>query len=75
MANRELILTVPFDIDEDEARFYLALKLFEEGKLTIGQAAKLSRYSKPTFMELLGRHRIPLFDYPPRELAKDIECA
>ncbi|NES25911.1 MAG: UPF0175 family protein [Symploca sp. SIO3E6] len=42
------------------------------GKLSLGQAAELSEYSKPTFMELLGKVGIPVFDYPPEDLEQEM---
>ena len=38
----------------------------------MGQAAELSEYSKPTFMELLGKANIPVFDYPPEDLEREM---
>ncbi len=35
---------------EQEARFALAVKLYEMGRLTSGQAARLSRVSRVTFL-------------------------
>jgi len=41
--------------------------------LTIGQAAKLADLSKRTFMELLGKYKVPVFAYPPEELREEVE--
>ncbi len=51
-----------------EAQFLLAAKLFETGRLTLGQAAKLAGHSRRAFIEVLGRLGVPVFDYPPEEL-------
>jgi len=53
----------------------LASKLYERGKLTLGQAAELSGYSKETFMELLAEYNVSLINYPADELDEDIENA
>jgi predicted HTH domain antitoxin len=45
-------IAIPPSITEGEAKFYLAMKLFEIGRLSCGQAAELAGYSKRTFMEL-----------------------
>jgi predicted HTH domain antitoxin len=37
-----------------ELSFILAARLYENGKLSLGQAAKLAGVSKRTLMELLG---------------------
>jgi predicted HTH domain antitoxin len=67
----QLSVAIPSSITEDEARLYLAMKLFEIGRLSCGQAAELAGYSKRTFVELLGKHGIPLMDYPAHELQDD----
>ena len=46
----------------------LAMKLWETGRLSLGQAAQRAGFSKRAFVELLGKHNIPLFDYPCDEL-------
>lgn len=68
-------ITVPPSISEDEAKMYLAIKLFEVGRLSCGQAAESARYSKRTFVELLGKHGIAVMDYPPQELQDDLDHA
>lgn len=47
MAN-QLSLELPLDIPAQEARFLLAAKLYEVGRLSLGQAAELADYSKST---------------------------
>jgi len=63
------------DVDDREAKMSLASKLYERGKLTLGQAAELAGYSKETFMELLADYNVALIDYPPEELDEDIKNA
>ena len=69
----ELKMELPGEVDVEEARVLLMTKLFETGKLSLGQAAKAAGYSKRAFMELLGKQGIPLFDYPSNELASDVD--
>jgi len=57
---------------KDEAQLLLAVKLFETGKLSIGQAAKLAGYSKRTFIELLSKMGIPVINYPDEDLEREI---
>ena len=59
-------------VTESEAKLYLSMKLFEIGRLSCGQAAELAGYSKCTYMELLGRHGVPVMDYPASELQDDL---
>jgi len=65
-------IAIPPTVTEDEARLYLAMKLFEIGRLSCGQAAKLAGYSKRSFMELLGKHKVAVMDYPASELQDDL---
>lgn len=62
-------------IDDQEAKMSLASKLYERGKLTLGQAADMVGYSKETFMELLADYNVALIDYSPEELEEDIKNA
>jgi predicted HTH domain antitoxin len=74
---KTLTINIPntVDVDDKEARMSLASKLYERGKLTLGQAAELAGYSKETFMELLAEYNVALINYPPDELDEDIENA
>ncbi|GHB59705.1 UPF0175 family protein [Persicitalea jodogahamensis] len=74
---KTLTLQIPdtLDLDNREAAMLLAAKLYEQGKLTLGEAAELAGYSKRTFMELLGRYDVSVFNYDPSEIANDIENA
>lgn len=74
---RTLTINLPdsLDINDKETKMVLASKLYELGKLTLGQAAELSGYSKETFMELLADYGVSFFNYPPNELGEDIENA
>jgi predicted HTH domain antitoxin len=57
----------------DEAKLLLAIKLYEVGKVSLGQAAKLAGFSKRAFMEVLGRYHVPIFDYSPDELRQEVD--
>ena len=67
----ELKLQLPAEVDPEEARLALSMRLFEMSRLSLGQAARLAGYSKRAFMELLGKHGIPVFDYPPEDLQEE----
>jgi predicted HTH domain antitoxin len=73
MSTGELRVTLPFGLSEDEARLLLAVKPYEVGKTSLGQAAKLAGFSKRAFMDVLGRYHVPVFDYAPEELQDEIE--
>ena len=74
---KTIVLNIPdtIDLDDKEAVMLLATKLYEQGKLSLGQAAELAGYSKRTFMELLGRYNVSIFNYDAAELANDIKNA
>ena len=67
-----LTIELPDNLDERDAKMLLAAKLYEKGSLSLGQAAELAGYSKPTFMELLANYDVPVFTYSEEELEKDI---
>jgi predicted HTH domain antitoxin len=73
MSVSELRLILPFDLSEDEAKLLLAIKLYEVGKVSLGQAAKLAGFSKRAFMDVLGRYHVPIFDYTPEELRQEVD--
>jgi len=73
----KLTLEIPdnLDLDDKEAAMLIAGKLYEQGRLSLGQAASLAGYSKRTFMELLGNYKISVFNYPVEELDNDLKNA
>lgn len=74
---KTITLQIPdtLDLDRQEAAMLLATKLYEQGKLSLGQAAELAGYSKRTFMELLSKYNVPVFNYDPGEIVNDIKNA
>ena len=73
----ELTLNIPLsaELDKRDTTIMLAAKLYESGKLTLGQAAEVAGYSKWTFMELLSDYNVSLFDDEIAGLNRDIENA
>ncbi len=67
-----LQVELPPEVSEEEARLLLAIKLYEVGRLTLGQAAKLAGYSKRAFLELLGCYGVPVIAYSPEELREEV---
>lgn len=74
---KTITLNVPdnIELDQHEAAMLIATKLYEQGKVSMGQAAELAGFSKSTFMELLSRYNVSIFDYDPSELVEDIKNA
>ena len=60
-----------FVIDNNEVGMILASKLYEQGKLSLGQAAELAGLTKRTFAELLGKYNVSIFNYPASDIARD----
>ena len=71
---KTLILEFPdtVDINEQEAKCLLAARLYENGSLSLGQAADLAGYSKRVFMELLGNYGVSIVNYPASDIEKDM---
>lgn len=63
--------TLPPFVSAVEGRLMMALKFFELGRLSLGQAAELAGYTKRAFIDVLGQYGIPVADYPAEELAKE----
>lgn len=74
---KQLIIDLPdtMDLEEKEVKIALAAKLYEMGKLTLGQAADMTNHSKERFMELLGDYGVSLFNYDPEDLDEDVKNA
>lgn len=56
-----------------EARFLLALKLLELGRLSSGKAAQLCEMERPDFILTAGRMGIPVADLDNEELKRELE--
>ncbi len=71
---KTIILEIPesVNLDAQEAKNMLAARLYENGTLSLGQAAELAGYSKRTFMDMLGQYGVSLFNQSVAELEKDI---
>lgn len=57
---------------ESQIRLMAALKMFELGKLSSGKAAKLAGISRVEFLEMCGRYQVPVFNYAPDELEREL---
>lgn len=62
-------------INDFELKMLIASRLFEEGKLSSGQAAEVVGISKRAFVEILGKYNVSLFGYEYEELEEDLENA
>ena len=74
---RQITLNIPdfVNLDDKDITMILASKLYEGGKLSLGQAAELVGISKRSFAELLGMYGVSLFNYPASDLSRDVNNA
>jgi len=63
------------ELDDRDIAMIVASSLYEKGKLSLGQAAELAGLSKRTFVELLGKYDVSVFNYPPSDLMRDVKNA
>jgi predicted HTH domain antitoxin len=68
-----LTLTVPDDLNlnEKETKRFLAAKMYEAGKLSLGQAAELAGLSKFAFTEILADYDVSLINYTSADILRD----
>lgn len=71
---KHLTLKIPdhLDLDERETKRFLAAKMFEIGRLSLGQAAELAGLSKVAFSEILADYGVSLINYPPSDISMDV---
>jgi predicted HTH domain antitoxin len=69
-----LTLNIPDNLDLDNAQvaMLVASRLYEQGKLSPGQAAQLAGLTKCTFAELLASHDVSIFNHPASDISGDI---
>jgi len=74
---KSLTLNIPdnVDIDNTQIAMFVATKLYEQGKLSLGQAAELAGLTKRTFIELLNNYDVSIFNYPTSDLLRDVANA
>lgn len=70
-------LNIPdnLDLKEFDLSMIIATKLYEEAKLSAGQAAKIVGLSKRAFIETMGKFGVSVFSKSTTELYNDIENA
>ena len=68
-----LTVELPFGIEPEEALLLLTMKLYEDGKVSLGYAAEMAGYTQRTYMELLGKRGVPVFNYTVEEFEQELE--
>ena len=74
---RTMTLQMPdnLEVDNKQLAMLLASKLYEMGKLSLGQAAEVAGISKRAFAELLGSYNVSIFNYPASDISSDVANA
>lgn len=74
---KTLTLNIPdnLDVDNKDLAMLVSTTLYEQGKLSLGQAAEVAGLTKRTFAELLGKFNVSIFNFPASDLSKDVANA
>jgi len=74
---KSMNLNIPdnVEINNNELTVIVATRLYEIGKLSLGQASEMIGCSKNSFIELLGKYNISVFNYPASDLESDMRFA
>jgi predicted HTH domain antitoxin len=69
-----LFVAVPMDdaLLRHGVQVALAIKLFQEGTVSLGKAAKLAGLDRETFIDRLSSLGIPAVDYPAEDLDQEL---
>lgn len=63
------------NIKEDEVKLLLAIKLLEDGLVSLGKAAEIAGYSEKAFAEVLMHRGIAPIKYSDLDLNKELKNA
>jgi predicted HTH domain antitoxin len=77
MIMKTILLNIPdsVELNDRDAKMLLASRLYEKGKLTLGQASEIVGLTKETFMELLSDYDVAVINHPCSDIENDIENA
>ena len=64
-------MELPLTVSEGEAKVLFAVKLYEAGRVSLGQAARLAGFSKRSFIDVLGQHKVAVFNYSTEDLREE----
>jgi predicted HTH domain antitoxin len=71
MSTLTLQLPDSLELSPKETVRFLAAKLYESGRLSLGQAAELAGLSKPTFAEILADYGVSIINYSIEDVIND----
>ena len=75
MRTVQRLLPESVDLSAEDIKFILAARLYETAQLSLGQAAEVAEMTKRTFIEMLGRYGVSVFNQSPDSLADDLKHA
>lgn len=75
MKRISLDLPENLDLNRQDIAMLVASRLYEQGKVTLGEGAAMVGLTKRTFIELLGQYNVSIFNHEASDLARDIENA
>lgn len=59
-------------VSQNRLRSLLAVNFYEQGEISLGQAAEVADLSKKEFIDVLGERQIPILSYSGEELQEEI---
>jgi len=75
MINYQIQLPDSLKIGDFDLKMLVATKLFEDGRLSSGQACKIVGISKRAFIEVMGKYNVSLFGNNIQDLEDDFANA
>ena len=75
MKSFSIELPETLELDALDVKLIIASKLYEQGKLSLGEGAATAGVSKRTFIELLGKYNVSVFNYSADDLEENIKNA
>lgn len=74
---RTIQLNIPDSVDlkDNDLAMIIASKLYQDAKLSAGQAAEMVGLSKRAFIEILGKYGVSVFSTSTTDLHSDIKNA
>ena len=72
---RSVLVNLPPEVTDEDAQLLLTVRLFEEGRVSLGMAAKMAGFSTRAFIEDLSRKGEPAVNYSASEVSEDLRNA
>lgn len=77
-SDKQMVISVnlpELNMKEDEIKLLLAIKLLEEGIVSLGKAAEIAGFSEAAFVEILLHKGISPIKYTKLDLKKELQNA